>query len=92
MSHRESANFKVAHAEAALGAGRPYEKAQRGQPEMYDSMKELEEQHAKQYSHGPSHESRGQRIDKELEQEDKETIKKMDQAYNQRHNEQQQQH
>lgn len=71
-------NSEIAHAEAALGAGRPYEKSNEGHNQMFSDIKELN-QHHKESDHNPSKQSRGERIDHELEQQDRETIEKMNQ-------------
>lgn len=82
-SHKGPSN--IAHAEAALGAGRPYEKAMDGHNEMFSSVKELEEHNKKQFAHGHTmKQSRGDRIDSQLAEEDKETIERMNQAHRQR--------
>lgn len=82
-SHTGPSN--VAHAEAALGAGRPYEKAMEGHNEMFNSVKELEEHNKKQFAHGHNmKQSRGERIDSELAEEDKETVEKMNEAHRRR--------
>lgn len=79
MSHK--APSQIAHAEAALGAGRPYEKANEGHNEMFNDVKQLEEYNQKHFGHEPSKASRGERIDEELAEEDKETIEKMNEAH-----------
>ncbi|KAI8086895.1 uncharacterized protein B0P05DRAFT_532799 [Gilbertella persicaria] len=79
MSYR--GNQDISHAEAALGAGRPYEKSNEGHNQMFDSMKELEAHHAKHTGHPPGKQSRGERIDQELAEEDKQTIEKKNQAH-----------
>lgn len=65
------ANSKV---EAALGAGRKYEKPLEGQNKWYDDFHELEAERIANSPHYPTRQSRGARIDKELEQEDKRTL------------------
>lgn len=81
VSH--TGNSQIAHAEAALGAGRPYEKAHEGHNEMFNSVKELEAHHNGQ-GHVSNKQSRGERIDNELEQEDKKIIEKMNEAHKQK--------
>jgi hypothetical protein len=83
MSHHAKA--QVSHAEAALGAGRAYEKSNEGRNEMFNNIKELEQEHSRQAAHGSSmKESRGKRIDKELANEDKKLIEKMNEAHERR--------
>lgn len=82
MSHR--GNQQISHAEAALGAGRSYEKPREGHNEMFDNVKELHNYNTENYGHHASKESRGERIDQELEQEDKATIGRMTRAQKQR--------
>ena len=48
---------------------------------MFDSVKDLEAHNSKTYGHSSSKQSRGERIDNELEQEDKKIIERMDQAH-----------
>ncbi|KAG1452586.1 hypothetical protein G6F56_007779 [Rhizopus delemar] len=74
--HHQKAN--VSHAEAALNAGRPYEK-QKSHGEMFDTYQELQEHN--RMSHGSTMgQSRGSRVDQELAAEDEETISKMNKA------------
>lgn len=79
VSHK--GNSEIAHAEAALGAGRPYEKPNEGHNEMFNTVKELEEHNKKAYGHSSNKQSRGERIDQELQEEDKRTIEKMNEAH-----------
>ncbi|OAC98351.1 hypothetical protein MUCCIDRAFT_115267 [Mucor lusitanicus CBS 277.49] len=64
MSHH--GNSEIAHAEAALQAGRPYEKSTEGHNQMFDNK------------------SRGEQMDEQLAEEDRETIQRMEQAHKQR--------
>ncbi|KAI8080353.1 hypothetical protein BDF21DRAFT_418865 [Thamnidium elegans] len=91
MSHKGPS--EISHAEAALGAGRPYENSNEGHNKMFDNYKDLEEHNRKNFGHEASKPSRGERIDQELAEEDKETVEKMDEAHqkkeeakNNRHN------
>ncbi|KAI8887468.1 hypothetical protein K501DRAFT_149793, partial [Backusella circina FSU 941] len=68
---------QIAHAEAALGAGRKYENPSEGQNQMYDNFEDLVKENERQYGHSSNQESRGARIDRELEKEDKETVERM---------------
>lgn len=79
MSHKGFS--EISHAEAALGAGRPYEKANEGHNKMFDSFKDLEEYNKTHFGHEASKPSRGERIDQELAEEDKETVEKMNEAH-----------
>ncbi|KAG0785406.1 hypothetical protein G6F57_009360 [Rhizopus arrhizus] len=73
---------KISHAEAALGAGRAYEK-QKGHNQMYDDYKD--QQTANERKHGVTNsESRGHRIDRELEAADQEIIDRKNEAREQR--------
>lgn len=66
----------VAHTEAALMAGKPYESSHEGHNKQYDTFEE--------YLHNVDHmkhegtPSRGARIDRELENEDREQIAQKD--------------
>jgi hypothetical protein len=83
MSHY--GNPDIAHSEAALGAGRPYEKKSReGHDQMFDDVKDLAKHNAEQYGHNPDRQSRGKRIDQELEKEDKDIIDRQNQAREQK--------
>jgi hypothetical protein len=90
MSHR--GNQQVAHAEAALGAGRPYEKSNEGHNAMFNDMKELEKHNAQEYGHPAGKQSRGERIDQELDQEDKATVERMNQSHQQKEESSQSKH
>lgn len=79
MSHHGFS--EIAHAEAALGAGRPYENSNEGHNKMFDNLKDLEEYNRKHFGHDASKPSRGERIDQELAEEDKETVEKMNEAH-----------
>lgn len=78
ISHKGPSN--IARAETALGAGRPYEKSGEGHNEMFNTVKELEEHNKKQFGHDSHNQSRGERIDNELNEEDKRTIERMNEA------------
>ncbi|GAA5799924.1 hypothetical protein EDC94DRAFT_512136 [Helicostylum pulchrum] len=82
MSHKGSS--EISHAEAALGAGRPYENSHEGHNKMFDSFKDLEEYNKTHFGHEASKSSRGERIDQELAEEDKETVEKMNEAHKQK--------
>lgn len=76
---------QIAHVEAALGAGRAYEKSNEGHSEMFSNIKELEKEHQKQAAHGSKmKQSRGEQMDQELANEDKQTIERMNKAHEQR--------
>lgn len=81
MSHY--GNQQIAHAEAALQAGRPYEKSNEGHSQMFDNVKELEQHHEKEFAHGATKKSRGEQMDERLAEEDRETVQRMDQAHKQ---------
>jgi hypothetical protein len=93
MSHHNKDKYsQIAHAEAALGAGRKYENPSEGQNQMYDNFQDLVKENERQYGHSSNQESRGTRIDRELEQEDKETIERMNEQQAQREERKQEQH
>ncbi|KAI9271338.1 hypothetical protein BY458DRAFT_474797 [Sporodiniella umbellata] len=77
MSHHQKAN--VSHTEAALSAGRSYEK-HKDHGIMYDTYQELQEANKKFHGHANG-ESRGARIDHELATEDQATIEKMNKSH-----------
>ncbi|CAO3653827.1 unnamed protein product [Mucor fragilis] len=81
MSHY--GNSEIAHAEAALQAGRPYEKSNEGHNQMFDNVKELEKHHQKEFAHGATKKSRGEQMDEQLAEEDRETIQRKEQAHKQ---------
>jgi hypothetical protein len=78
VSHKGKSD--VAHAETALCAGRPYEKSNEGHNQMFSDMKELEQHNSKEFGHNTSKQSRGERIDHELEEEDRKIVEKMNEA------------
>ncbi|KAI8637114.1 hypothetical protein BD408DRAFT_425123 [Parasitella parasitica] len=82
MSH--NGKQQIAHAEAALNAGRVDEKSNRGHNQMFDTLKELEDHHRKEFAHGATKKSRGELMDEQLAEEDRETVQKMEQAHMQR--------
>jgi hypothetical protein len=59
---------------------------------MYDNFQDLVKENERQYGHSSNQESRGTRIDRELEQEDKETIERMNEQQAQREERKQEQH
>ncbi|KAI9496118.1 hypothetical protein BDB00DRAFT_163549 [Zychaea mexicana] len=80
MSSRRHGNGStVAHTEAAMEAGRDYENPNEGHKKMYDNvedlMKKRDEPIKKSYD-----ESRGARIDQELEEEDQQRLAQKDQS------------
>ncbi|OBZ85574.1 hypothetical protein A0J61_06372 [Choanephora cucurbitarum] len=81
MSHGKQ---NISHVETAYMAGRPYEKSTEGHNQMFDDMKQLEEHHQKHTGHPAGKLSRGERIDQELAEEDKQTIERKEQAQKQR--------
>jgi hypothetical protein len=81
MSHY--GNQEIARAETALQAGRPYEKSNEGHNQMFDNVKELQEHHNKEFAHGATKKSRGEQLDEQLAEQDRETVQRMDQAHKQ---------
>ncbi|KAI8139402.1 hypothetical protein BJV82DRAFT_627137 [Fennellomyces sp. T-0311] len=77
---KKSHNQTVAHTEAAVEAGMDYENPHEGHNKMYNDFSNLEKKRDE-----PIHKSynahRGARIDQELEEEDKEAIRKQDEKH-----------
>lgn len=71
---------EVARAEANMMAGKNYENPHQGHNEMFDTFDELKEHRREAYGNHSSRETRGVRIDRELEQEDQQRLQEKEAA------------